>query len=59
MVRVIDASTQRPYFLRVDPNAYGGRAGSEARAAIASTWRYADGMMVFARPEDYVLTVES
>ena len=31
----------------------------EARAAIASTWRYVDGTMVFARSEDYVLTVES
>jgi len=59
MVRYIDPSTGRIYFHRVDPDAYGGRAGREARAAIASTWRYADGTMVFARPEDYVLTVES
>ena len=59
MVRYVDPSTERVYFHRVDPDAYGGRAGREARAAIASTWRYADGTMVFARPEDYVLTVES
>ena len=59
IVRVIDTSTGRPYFLRVDPDAYDGLAGRKARAAIASTWRYADGTLVFKRPSDYVLTEES
>ena len=53
-----DGSWKR-YQLRVDPNAYGGRAGRECLAAVASTWRDIDGSMLFARPEDYAPHVET
>lgn len=61
----VQNSTQEPdgswkrYQLRVDPNAYGGRAGRECLAAIASTWRDVDGSMLFERPEDYSPGVET
>ena len=47
------------YQLRVDPNAYGGRASKDCLAAIASTWRDVDGSMIFPRPEDYAPEIES
>jgi hypothetical protein len=58
-------STQEPdgswkqYQLRVDPNAYGGRAGRECQAAIASTWRDVDGSMIFPTPEMYQPEIET
>lgn len=51
--------TTRRYKLRVDPEAYEGRAGKNVIAAAASTWRNADGSLFFAHPEDYVPMVES
>ncbi len=53
-----DGSIKR-YMLRVDPNAYGGRAAQDCIAAIASTWRMEDGSMVFAHPEDYCPHIET
>lgn len=65
MIEVVN-STQEPdgswknYTLRVDPQAYGGRAGRECLAAIASTWRRGpNNDMLFARPEDYRPAVEA
>lgn len=53
--------TYRLYHLRVDPNAYNGRAGKECLAAIASTWREkkAGTPLMFKTPEEYVLAVET
>lgn len=62
MVKVVN-STQEPdgtykdYFIRVDPNAYGGL--KTARAAVASTWRNPDGSLLFKSPEDYDCAVET
>ena len=56
-VKVCCPTTQRDYFLGVDPNAYGGL--KTARAAVASTWRNVDGSMVFASPEEYAPLMES
>lgn len=56
MVKVVN-STQEPdgtfkdYFIRVDPNAYGGL--KTARQAIASTWRNEDGSMMFKNANEY------
>ena len=47
------------YHLRVDPNAYGGKASTDCQAAMASTWRTPDGAMVFERPSDYAPMMES
>jgi hypothetical protein len=52
MVKVVN-STQEPdgtfkdYFIRVDPNAYGGL--KTARQAIASTWRDEDNCIYLER----------
>lgn len=53
--------TFRLYHLRVDPNAYGGRAGKECLAAIASTWREkkVGTPLMFKTPEEYRLAVET
>ena len=69
VVRVLDAVPEaetgkpREFFLRVDPSAYGGRAGREARAAVASTFflRNASGGLdrAFATPEDYRPAVQT
>jgi hypothetical protein len=53
-----DGSTKR-YQLRVDPNAYDGRAGTNVLAAVASTWRGPDGALMFARPGDYAPEIET
>lgn len=56
MVKVVN-STQEPdgtfkdYFIRVDPNAYGGL--KTARQAIASTWRNEDGSLMFKNADEY------
>lgn len=62
MVKVVNSTPEpdgsfKDYFIRVDPNAYGGL--KTARAAVASTWRKADGSMLFATPEEYVCEVET
>ena len=62
VVKVVNSSpepdgTFKDYFIRVDPNAYGGL--KTARAAIASSWRNEDGGLMFENPEDYELEKES
>ena len=63
VVKVIDATADkvtgefRNYFIRVDPNAYGGL--TTAHAAVASTWRNKDGTFVFPTPEDYDPDIET
>jgi hypothetical protein len=47
------------YLLRVDPAAYGGEAARNVHAAAASTWRNADGSLVFDNWLDYLPTLES
>lgn len=53
--------TFKKYLMRVDPNAYNGRASKECKAAIASTWRTKTpgAPLMFATPEEYVLDVET
>jgi len=56
MVKVVNSTPEedgsfKDYFIRVDPNAYGGL--KTGLAAVASTWRNPDGSMVFERPEEY------
>jgi hypothetical protein len=53
-----DGSTKR-YTLRVDPAAYDGAAARDCLAAVASTWRNADGSLAFRRPQDYAPVFES
>jgi hypothetical protein len=57
MVHVVCPSTNREYFLGVDPNAYGGL--QTARAAVASTWRNGDHSMLFPKPEDYQPVIQT
>jgi hypothetical protein len=59
VVKVICATTGQEYFLGVDPTAYGGRAGTNARAAVASTWRRNDNSLAFKNPEEYSPEVET
>ena len=64
MVDVVNSSPEpdgsfRRYMLRVDPNAYGGKASTDVLAAMASTWRNADGSLLFKRPQDYRPSVET
>lgn len=49
--------TYKDYWLRVDPDAYGGL--KTARAAVASTWRNRDGSLIFKSPDDYILVKET
>jgi hypothetical protein len=56
MVKVVNSTmepdgTFKDYFIRVDPNAYGGL--KTARAAVASTWRNEDNSLMFESPEQY------
>ncbi len=62
MVKVVNSTPEhdgsfKDYFIRVDPNAYAGL--KTARAAVASTWRNANGSMLFEKPEDYICEIES
>lgn len=62
MVKVVNSTlepdgTSKDYFIRVDPNAYGGL--KTARSAVASTWRNKDGSLVFSNPMDYDPSVET
>lgn len=66
MVKVVNSTPEpdgsyKDYYIRVDPNAYGGleKHATPARAAIASTWRHKDGSMVFPTPEDYDCLIET
>ena len=58
-VKVICATTGNEYFLGVDPAAYGGKAGTNAWAAVASTWRRGDNSLAFRSPEEYSPEVET
>jgi hypothetical protein len=53
----------RHYLTRVDPNAYGGKAGRQCHAAMASLWRYRDDQGVlqptFTQWREYAPRVES
>jgi len=51
----------RTYMLRVDPNAYGGRASRECHAAVASLCRRKSdrAQLYFKRPEDYAPRIET
>ena len=51
--------TVKRYLLRVDPNAYGGEASRFIHAAVASTWRNADGSLTFSDWRDYDPDAES
>ena len=53
-----DGTTKR-YQLRVDPNAYNGKASNDCHAAAASTWRLADGSLAFKKFTDYAPAFES
>ena len=62
MVKVVNSTAEpdgtfKDYFIRVDPNAYGGL--KTARAAVASTWRNADGTLMFSDPNQYTLVEET
>lgn len=47
------------YYLRVDPNAYGGAAARDPQAAVASTWRDDQGRMLFSDYRQYKPDFES
>lgn len=51
--------TVKRYMLRVDPDAYGGKAARNLHAAVASTWRNADGSLHFSDYRDYAPVFES
>lgn len=53
-----DGSTRR-YMIRIDPNAYGGKAARDCLAAMASTYRMPEGSMLFNSPADYAPSFES
>jgi hypothetical protein len=53
-----DGTTKR-YTIRVSPNEYGGRSARDCLAAMASTYRMADGSLIFKTPEDYAPGVET
>lgn len=66
MVEVLNSTaepdgTYKTYFLRVDPNAYGGLENLPPRAAIASTFREPDDQtqMLFKNWTDYTFIQES
>jgi hypothetical protein len=66
LIEVTDSTPQadgslKKYILRVDPKAYGGRAGRECHAAIASTWRHRSDptKLMFKTPESYCPLVET
>ena len=64
MVKVVNSTiepdgSQKDYWLRVDPNTYGGL--KTARAAVASTWRNNDAnrSLLFKSPDDYDPDIET
>jgi hypothetical protein len=64
LVKVVNSTPEpdgsfRDYYLRVDPNAYNGKARNIGRAAVASTWRYPDGEFVFSDYNEYAPLVET
>lgn len=62
MVKVVNSTpeadgTYKDYFIRVDPNAYGGL--KTAMAAVASTWRNKDGSLLFKTPDEYDCSIQT
>ncbi len=62
MVKVANATAEpdgsfKDYWIRVDPNAYGGL--KTARDAVASTWRNPDGSLVFSDPRSYDPSIQT
>lgn len=64
MVKVVNSTPEpdgsyKDYWMRVDPNAYGGL--KTAQAAVASTWRKRGDLkqLVFKKPSDYDPDVET
>lgn len=64
MVKVVNSTieadgTYKDYFIRVDPNVYGGL--KTAKAAVASTWRNNDAnrTLIFKNSEDYNPDIET
>jgi hypothetical protein len=62
MVQVVNSTVEpdgtfKDYFIRVNPNAYGGL--KTARAAVASTFVKKDGSMLFASADEYDCEVET
>ena len=53
-----DGSVKR-YLLRVQPDAYNGEASRDCLAAVASTWRNADGSLAFKDYRQYAPVFES
>ena len=51
--------TTRRYMLRVDPSAYDGDTVRYVHAAAASTWRDADGQLIYTDWRDYAPSFES
>jgi hypothetical protein len=53
--------TVKRYVLPVDPDAYGGRAGKQCLAAMASTWRKQSDptQLFFKEPEEYAPVAET
>jgi hypothetical protein len=51
--------TVKRYMLRIDPRAYDGEASRNLLAAVASTWRNADGSLYFKDWRDYAPGFES
>lgn len=49
----------KDYFLRVQPDAFGGAAARDAHAAMTSTWRNKDGSLYFKSPHAYAPVFES
>lgn len=63
-IRVVNRSPEldgsfRVYWLDHNPAHYNGYAGRIPQAAIASTWRTADGKLAFADYRDYRPSIES
>ena len=63
-IRVINRSPEpdgafKHYWLDINPQHYGGDAGRVPQAAIASTWRTADGKLAFKDYRNYAPRVET
>jgi hypothetical protein len=51
--------TTKLYHIRIDPSAYNGMASRDVHAAMASTWRKADGSLEFKDYREYLPAVET
>lgn len=62
MVKVVNSTPEpdgsfKDYYIRVDPNAYGGL--KTAKAAVSSTWRHKDGSLLFESPDEYDCSIQT